>query len=101
MQGIGWALLERLVHDEDGGLATGSFLDYALPRARDAGRFETTIIEVPAPDGPLGARGMAEGPVIAGAAAVANAIAAATGLRLRDLPMSAPRVWRALQEQLS
>ncbi|HSL98177.1 MAG TPA: xanthine dehydrogenase family protein molybdopterin-binding subunit [Candidatus Deferrimicrobiaceae bacterium] len=99
MQGIGWALLERLVHDEDGGLATGSLLDYALPRARDAGRFETTIVEVPAPDGPFGARGMAEGPVIAGPAAVASAIAAATGLRLRDLPMSAPRVWRALLER--
>ena len=99
MQGIGWALLERLVHDSDGSLVTGSFLDYALPRAGDIGRFETTIVEVPAPDGPLGAKGMAEGPVIAGAAAVANAIAAATGLRLRDLPMLAPRVWHALRDR--
>jgi CO/xanthine dehydrogenase Mo-binding subunit len=99
MQGIGWALREGLVHDEDGGLATGSFLDYALPRATDVGRFETTIVEVPAPDGPLGAKGMGEGPVIASAAAIANAIAAATGVRMRALPMTAPRVWRALQER--
>jgi CO/xanthine dehydrogenase Mo-binding subunit len=97
LQGIGWALREQLVHDEDGGLVSGSFLDYALPRAADVGRIEHTIVEVPAPDGPLGAKGIGEGPVIAGAAAVANAVAAATGLRLRDLPMTAPRVWRALQ----
>ncbi|NJD29733.1 MAG: xanthine dehydrogenase family protein molybdopterin-binding subunit [Chloroflexi bacterium] len=99
MQGLGWALREGLVHDADGGLVTGSFLDYALPRAADVGRLESTIVEVPAPDGPLGAKGMAEGPVIAGPAAIANAIAAATGLRLRDLPMSAPRIWRALRER--
>ena len=51
---------------------------------------------MPAPDGPLGAKGMGEAPVIAGAAAVANAVAAATGARLRELPMSRQRVWRAL-----
>jgi len=109
MQGIGWAIREGLIHDADGGLSTGSFLDYALPRASDAGRLEATIVEVPAPDGPLGAKGVGESPVIAGAAAVANAgaaavanaVAAATGLRLRDLPMTAPRVWRALRERPS
>ena len=56
----------------------------------------TTQVEVPAPDGPLGAKGIGESPVIAGAAAVANAIAAATGVRLRQLPMTRQRVWRAL-----
>jgi CO/xanthine dehydrogenase Mo-binding subunit len=55
---------------------------------------------VPAPDGPLGAKGMGEAPVIPSAAAVANAIAAATGLRLRDLPMSRTRVWQALRDQV-
>jgi CO/xanthine dehydrogenase Mo-binding subunit len=95
-QGIGWATLEQLVHDANGQLLTGTFLDYALPRAEDVGRLATTSVEVPAADGPLGAKGIGEAPVIAGAAAVANAVAAATGARLRELPMTRPRVWRAL-----
>jgi CO/xanthine dehydrogenase Mo-binding subunit len=96
VQGIGWATHERLVHDANGQLLSGTFLDYALPRAEDVGRLEATSVEVPAPEGPLGAKGIGEAPVIAGAAAVANAIAAATGARLRELPMSRPRVWRAV-----
>jgi CO/xanthine dehydrogenase Mo-binding subunit len=97
-QVIGWATLERLVHDSNGQLLSGTFLDYALPRAEDVGRIDTTSVEVPAPDGPLGAKGIGEAPVIAGAAAVANAVAAATGVRLRELPMTRPRVWRALND---
>lgn len=97
-QVIGWATLERLVHDGNGQLLSGTFLDYALPRAEDIGRLHATSVEVPAPDGPLGAKGIGEAPVIAGAAAVANAVAAVTGVRLRDLPMSRPRVWRALND---
>jgi CO/xanthine dehydrogenase Mo-binding subunit len=96
-QGVGWATLEALVHDEHGQLLSGTFVDYALPRADDVGRLVTTQVEVPAPDGPLGAKGIGEAPVIAGAAAVANAVAAATGVRLRRLPMTQERVWRALQ----
>jgi CO/xanthine dehydrogenase Mo-binding subunit len=98
-QGIGWATLEQLVHDANGQLLSGTFLDYAMPRAEDVGRLHVTSVEVPAPDGPLGAKGIGEAPVIAGAAAVANAVADAVGLRLRDLPMTRPRVWRALAEQ--
>ncbi len=95
-QVIGWATLEQLVHDGNAQLLSGTFLDYAMPRAEDVGRLGTTSVEVPAPDGPLGAKGIGEAPVIAGAAAVANAVAAATGIRLRELPMTRPRVWRAL-----
>jgi len=97
-QAIGWATIEELVHDENGQLQTGTFLDYAMPRARDVGRLSTTAVEVPAPEGPLGARGIGEAPVIPGPAAIANAVAAATGLRLRDLPMNRLRVWRALND---
>ena len=96
-QAIGWGLLEALVHDDGGQLLSGTFLDYALPRARDVPPLRTTIVEVPAPDGPFGAKGIGEAPVVPGAAAIANAIAAATGRRLRELPMTAPRVWHALQ----
>lgn len=97
-QAIGWATLEELRHDDNGQLQTGTFLDYAMPRANDVGKLSTTSVEVPAPDGPLGARGIGEAPVIAGPAAIANAVAAATGLRPRDLPMSRTRVWAALRD---
>ena len=95
-QGIGWALLEELAHDEDGRLLTGSFMEYALPTAERVPEIETLIVEVPAPDGPFGAKGIGEAPVVAAAAAISNAVAAAVGVRMRELPMTAPRVWAAL-----
>jgi CO/xanthine dehydrogenase Mo-binding subunit len=97
-QGIGWALFEQLDHDEDGRLLTGSFLDYAIPTAERVPEIETLIVEVPAPDGPFGAKGIGEAPVVGAPAAIANAVAAATGARLRELPMTAPRVWAALRQ---
>jgi CO/xanthine dehydrogenase Mo-binding subunit len=96
-QGMGWALFEQLDHDEDGRLLTGSFLDYAIPTAERVPEIETLIVEVPAPDGPFGAKGIGEAPVVGAPAAIANAVAAATGARLRELPMTAPRVWAALR----
>ena len=60
---------------------------------------EAEIVEVPAPDGPFGAKGVGEPPVIAVPPAVANAIAAASGARMRELPMTPMRVWDALRER--
>lgn len=98
-QGLGWALLEELAHDEHGQLTTGTFVDYALPTAGFTPSIETEIVEVPAPEGPFGAKGVGEAPVVGVAGAVANAIAAATGgVRLRQLPMTGERVWRAMSE---
>ena len=97
-QGMGWALFEQLDHDEDGHLLTGSFLDYAIPVAERVPEIETLIVEVPAPDGPFGAKGIGEAPVIGAAPAIVNAVAAAVGVRLRELPMTPPRVWQALRE---
>jgi CO/xanthine dehydrogenase Mo-binding subunit len=96
-QGIGWALFEELAHDADGRLATSTFLDYAIPVAERVPDIETLIVEVPAPDGPFGAKGIGEAPVIAVAPAIANAVAAAVGVRLHELPLTPPRVWTALQ----
>ena len=96
-QGLGWALREAMVYDEAGQLLTGTFLDYALALAPDIPTFETIIVEVPSVDGPYGARGIGEGPVCGAAAAVANAIHAATGVRFRSLPMTAPRIWKGIQ----
>ena len=95
-QGLGWALYEELAHDELGQLRTGSFVDYAIPAAGSMPPIELEIVEVPAPDGPFGAKGIGEAPVIAAGAAVANAIAAAVGVRLRELPMTPVRVWAAV-----
>jgi CO/xanthine dehydrogenase Mo-binding subunit len=96
-QSLGWALWEELVHDEHGQLVTGTLADYALPSAAVVPSIDTEIVEVPVPEGPYGAKGVGEAPVIAGAGAVANALAVATGgVRLRRLPMTSERVWRAL-----
>jgi CO/xanthine dehydrogenase Mo-binding subunit len=96
-QGIGWALFEELSHDVSGRLETGSFLDYAIPAAEHVPEIDTLIVEVPAPDGPFGAKGIGEAPVVPAAAAIANAVAAAAGVRIHELPMTPPRVWAALQ----
>jgi CO/xanthine dehydrogenase Mo-binding subunit len=97
-QGLGWALYEELAHDDGGQLRTGSFVDYAIPDAGGVPPIELEIVEVPAPDGPFGAKGIGEAPVIAAAAAVANAVAAAVGVRMRELPMTPGRVWAALSD---
>jgi CO/xanthine dehydrogenase Mo-binding subunit len=97
-QGIGWALYEELRHDEDGRLLSGSFLEYAVPTAERVPDIDTLVVEVPVPDGPFGAKGVGEAPVVAAPGAIANAIAAAAGVRLRKLPMTAPRVWAALSD---
>jgi CO/xanthine dehydrogenase Mo-binding subunit len=97
VQGIGWALLERMVWDDQGQLLTATWNDYAIPHVGDAGdAIETVLVEVPSDAGPFGARGVGEPPVIATAAAIANAIADATRARLTELPMSPPRVLAAL-----
>ncbi len=98
-QGLGWALTEAMRFDETGQLLTGTFLDYALPTALDIPAFETILVEVPAADGPYGARGIGEGPVCGAAAAIANAVHDATGVRCRTLPMTAPSIWRGMRDR--
>lgn len=98
-QGLGWALYEELVHDSQGQLVTGTFVDYSLPTAAAVPQIQTEIVEVPAPEGPFGAKGVGEAPVVGAPAAVANAVAVATeGVRLSQLPMTPERVWRALDD---
>ena len=101
VQSIGRALDEELLHDERGQLLTGSFLDYAVPKAATLPSIETIIVEMPAPEGPFGAKGVGEASIVPGPAAIANAIAAATGLRMRELPMTGPRIWAAARARVS
>jgi CO/xanthine dehydrogenase Mo-binding subunit len=96
-QGIGWALYEQMAYDAQGQLLSGTWLDYSVPRIHHtAPVMETVIVEVPSENGPFGARGVGEAPVTPTAAAIANAIADVTGVRLSDLPMTPPKVLKAL-----
>jgi CO/xanthine dehydrogenase Mo-binding subunit len=87
VQSLGRALGEQLVYDGDGQLRTGTFLDYDLPTADQLPDIDVELIEVPSPVGPLGAKGVGEPPAIPGPAAVTNALARATGIRVRDVPV--------------
>ncbi|MBX7075302.1 MAG: xanthine dehydrogenase family protein molybdopterin-binding subunit [Pirellulales bacterium] len=98
VQGIGWALNEEYLFDDRGQMTNASFLDYRMPTALDVPMIETVIVEVPNPSHPYGVRGVGEVPIVAPPAALANAIYQAVGVRMRELPMSPPRVWKALDE---
>jgi CO/xanthine dehydrogenase Mo-binding subunit len=98
-QGIGWALNEAYVYDDDGVLQNPGFLDYRMPVCSDLPMIDTVIVEVPNPMHPHGVRGVGEVPIVPAIAAVANAIHDAMGIRLQQLPMSPPHVLEALQPE--
>jgi carbon-monoxide dehydrogenase large subunit len=96
-QGIGGALAERLVYDETGQLLTGTFMEYALPRAASIPPLETDHVEEPAAN-LAGVRGVGEGGTLGPAAALANAVAdalAAFGAEPVELPLTPARLWAA------
>jgi CO/xanthine dehydrogenase Mo-binding subunit len=98
IQGLGFALYEAMYYDSNGQLLTGSWMDYNVPNfTQSVPDIEVVTVEQTTELGPYGAKGIGEPPIIATAAAVANAIADATGKRVTDLPMTAPRVLGALQ----
>lgn len=99
VQGIGWALNETYIYNAEGKLENAGFLDYRMPVASDMPMIDAVLVEVPNPDHPYGVKGVGEVPIVPPLATVANAIHAATGLRLRDLPMTPDRVWTALRSQ--
>ena len=98
VQGIGWALNEEYIYDEDGTLQNPGFLDYRVPVASDVPFIGTEIVEVPNPNHPYGVRGIGEVPIIPPIAAISNAIHDAIGIRLREQPMSPPKVLKAIRE---
>ena len=97
VQGIGWALNEEYVYGEDGCLQNAAFLDYRIPVASDLPNIDTIIIEVPNPDHPFGVRGVGETGIAPPLPALANAVYAAAGVRLRSLPMCPSKVLRAIK----
>jgi CO/xanthine dehydrogenase Mo-binding subunit len=97
-QGIGWALNEEYIYGEDGRLQNAGFLDYRVPVASDLPMIDTVIVEVPSDNHPFGVRGVGETGIAPPLPAIANAIADATGKRLRHLPISPPKVLKAIKE---
>ena len=98
VQGIGWALNEEFIYHESGRLDNAGFLDYRMPVASDLPSIDAVIIEIPNPDHPHGVKGVGEIPLVPPLAAIANAIANASGKRLYELPMSPPKVFSALND---
>jgi CO/xanthine dehydrogenase Mo-binding subunit len=95
-QGIGWALNEEYIYDSKGHMENPGFLDYRIPVASDLPMIEPVLVEVPNPNHPYGAKGVAEVNICPPMAAIANAIERAVGRRLTELPMSPPRVLAAI-----
>src|SRR5438477_2283819 len=98
-QGVGWALNEEYVYDKQGRLDNPGYLDYRMPVASDLPMIEAVMVEVPNPRHPFGAKGVGEVPIVPPMAAVANAIADAIGLRMRDLPISPPKLRAAVDAE--
>jgi carbon-monoxide dehydrogenase large subunit len=101
MQGLGQVLLEQAVYDSDGQLVTGSFMDYAMPRAHDAPMIAVASHPVPTKSNPLGAKGCGEAGTSGGLPSVANAVIDALsdlGIRHLEMPMTPARVWQAIED---
>ena len=96
VQGIGWALNEEYVFDNQGGMQNPTFLDYRMPISLDLPMIDTVIVEVANPGHPYGVRGVGEVPIVPPMAAIANAIHDAVGVRMDQLPMSPGAVLEAL-----
>jgi aerobic carbon-monoxide dehydrogenase large subunit len=100
VQGIGQALMEQAVYDEEGQLLTGSFMDYAMPRAADVPSFALADHPVPTKTNPLGVKGCGEAGCAGGLPSTMNAVIDALadcGVRHLDMPLTPFRIWQALQ----
>lgn len=99
MQGIGHTLFEQMIY-EGGQLVNSNLVDYRVPTFSDMPKeFYSVLVENRDGPGPFGARGMGEGGLVSVAPAITNALARGRGIRVKDLPLTPERVWRALKEQ--
>src|SRR5690606_15201804 len=101
VQGIGQALWEGAVYDGRGQLISGTFMDYAMPKARFFPNFETAFTETPSPVNPLGVKGIGETGTIASTPAVVNAVVDALkpfGVKDLEMPLTPEKVWKAMQQ---
>jgi CO/xanthine dehydrogenase Mo-binding subunit len=100
-QGIGWALNEEYVYGADGRLQNPGFLDYRIPVCSDLPMLDATILEIPNPTHPYGVRGVGETSIVPPLAAIANAVSNAVGVRMTHIPMSPPRILKAIKNERS
>jgi CO/xanthine dehydrogenase Mo-binding subunit len=100
MQGIGYGLMEEL-RVEDGRVTSLSFGDYKIPTIGDIPEMQTVLVESPTGVGPYNIKGIGETPLGPVAAAIANAVEDAAGVRIRDLPITAEKVYTALRRKQS
>ena len=101
-QGVGQALLEQAIYDDEGQLLTGSMLDYTVPTAEVFPSFEVERTETPSPSNPLGVKGAGETGTVAASPAVVNAVVdalAPLGVKHIDMPVTSEKVWRIFQER--
>ena len=98
-QGVGQALMEGVAFDADEQVLTGSFMDYAFPRADQLPSFDTALAEEPTTNNPLRVKGGGEGGVVPATAAVINAVCDALGIEDIAMPASPHRVWQAMQKR--
>lgn len=96
-QGIGWALNEEYVYGSNGRLQNAGFLDYRIPVCSDLPMIDTQILEIPNPHHPYGVRGVGETGIVPPLAAVSIALTNSTGVRMHHIPMSPPRILKALK----
>ena len=99
VQGIGWALNEEYIYGEDGVLQNAGFLDYRVPVASDLPEIDTVILEIPNPGHPYGVRGVGETSIVPPLAALSNAVSRAAGVRPHELPMSPPKILKAITDR--
>lgn len=98
MQGIGGAVYEQLVYDENGQLLTTTFMDYLIPTAMEAPDMEVEHFESPSPFTPLGTKGMGEGSTIASPSVIINAVEDALGVTVKSTPLTPERVPAPIRE---
>ena len=98
LHAVGTTLMEELIVDPQGHMVNPNFHDYRIPTAMDAPEILASFVEAPHKEGPYGAKGMAEIVTTSVLPAIGNAIADAVGVRIRELPISSDRVWRAMKD---
>jgi aerobic carbon-monoxide dehydrogenase large subunit len=97
-QGVGQALLEHTVYNDSGQLVSGSYMDYAMPRADNLPSLKVDMTVTKCPSNPLGIKGCGEAGAIAAPAAVMNAITNALGTEKIDMPATPATVWQVIQQ---
>ena len=96
VQGIGWALNEEYIYSSEDKLQNPGFLDYRIPVSSDLPMIDPVILEIPNPGHPYGVRGVGETSIVPPLAAINNAVSRATNIRFSELPLSPPRVLKAI-----